>query len=353
MILPPAGISYTRYRARGPRYSSRTKAKSTVDLGASSSSLHSDTVTSEIRNNQQQQHRSLHRDGEREELLEHQQEEQEEEQRLVRAHSLGSAKFLFDDRALSHRVHPGPPSARQRTSNGSNPVKVEGKNFRGDSARGGTTHSNVTRWGSERAGLKNPVTLYKLAMDETPQQQHEPIDMRGSPETAGSVLVAKNNRIKDTITPRTSRGAPGTREVLRRSTWLGPEVSPLQNDQDAARLNSPSRYGIKFAAAAWPSPKQRGSVRRRISRHRGDRQGGSNEGNRVRGARQQRAQYSFQPPATDTTFGIGLGPADQVLGVKVRCVHVSHPRLLSHSPLRTLFSLTPLRDTPPPKPHEG
>lgn len=259
----------------------------------------------------------------------------------MRAHSLGSAKFLFDDRALSHRVNPEPPSARQRSSNGSDPGG--GGDFLRDSTRGGTTHVNATRWGSERAALKSPHSPYKLAKDkmQQQQQQHELNDVSGSPETAGSlappttvsspcgcsgeVTRPTSTKGNDPKTPRTARRALGTREVLRRSTWLGPEVSPLQNDQDAARLNSPSRYGIKYSAAAWPSPKQRGGVRRRINRNRGGKGGGNHGVNPGRVARQQPTMCSFQPNATCSTR-VEFDPTDQALGAQVRCMHGPYPK---------------------------
>lgn len=217
---------------------------------------------------------------------------------------MGSAKFLFtcNPAALEHRFKPS------SSSNG-----FGGRNARGDSARGGTNDRNTARWGSEKAVFKGPFSPYKLeAGGKPPQQLHELHHGHGFSEMASSTPSTTSDRQrrctsvtgaatnKRHVTPSpTAVGELVTREgVLRRSTWLGPEVSPLpvRDEQEAARLNIPSPFAVKFAAAAWPSPTQNGRWRRlnRGIKSFEKTKGGSNWGNPERGVKPQCRRGSFE-----------------------------------------------------------
>ncbi|CAM9597476.1 unnamed protein product [Ectocarpus sp. 4 AP-2014] len=226
-----------------------------------------------------------------------------EDRKKVRAHSLGSAKFLFHH-ALEHRK--------------SGPIILE--NTCDD-----TKDSGMTRSGCERAVWKGSFSPFKLADDGTAREQHyDELDddemVVGSiiPTSTSSPRVCTNmtravRAAADNDNRRTAPRDPVHREPLRRSTWLGPDLMPLQNYQDAARINSQRPDIIKFTAAAWPTPKQngrRGGANRGVHGYRGADRGGSNgsssnESDVAREVRRQRMRGSFQRNAACSICGTG------------------------------------------------
>ncbi|CAN0504847.1 unnamed protein product, partial [Ectocarpus sp. 8 AP-2014] len=228
---------------------------------------------------------------------------EERGQKKARAHSLGSAKFLFHH-ALEHHK--------------SGPIVLE--NTYDD-----TNDSGITRWGSERAVRKGSFSPFKLADDGTPQEQHYDDELDDeivvgsiAPTSTSSPRVCTNmtraaRAAADNNNKRTAPREPVHREPLRRSTWLGPDLMPLQNYQDAARINSQRPDIIKFAAAAWPTPKQngrRGGANRGVHGYRGADRGGSNgsssnESDVAREVRRQRMRGSFQRNAACSICGTG------------------------------------------------
>lgn len=330
VILPPGGVSKRqRNRVSGSNENNdRNEPKRLTDLGVSSfSSGVANLEESQHTRHQQQQRIFCQDEGPEEPHTQNQ---------------MGSAKFLFtcDPAALEHRSKPS-------SSNG-----FGGRDTRRDSARwGGKNDRSIARWGNERAVLKGLFSPYKLEVDGTPQQQqHELYRGRGFCEKASSATsttadrprrctlvmgAATNNR--HIVTPTTTAGAAlVTREgVLRRSTWLGPEVSPLpvRSEQEAARLNSPSPFAVKFAAAAWPSPKQNGrwrGLKSGIKSYRRPHGGISRGDPPERGVRPQRGRGSFQQQySTCRSSRAETIPPRGNSGAQVRCLR----RLFT--PLRT------------------
>lgn len=368
VILPPAGVS--RRRARGSNSNSNNgggssgsgdrgnEPKSVMGLGARSSIVCFDKLKADTQDNRH------HYQHHQQRWFSLDQGPEEQQRRTVGAHSLGSAKFFFD-RALEHHHSdkPGSASVGQWSSTGSGLV-AGSKDPRRDSTLGGTNDSNscssFTRWGNERAVLKGLNNPYRLAGSGTRQQQYQEHDngysscremtggstvpttakkaattaetSRGCTNTMRIARGATENAYKITTTTTTTKAATIAREgVLCRSTWLGPEVSPLQNNEDAARLKCPSPYSIQFAAAAWPNPKRnrrwRGATKG-INSYRGAKQhGGGNlarnsggsRGDSECGVRQQRKRGSFQQyvsckGGTDISRP-GREPGPQVRGI--------------------------------------
>ena len=222
------------------------------------------------------------------------------EQKLVRVHSLGSAKFLFDS-TLDH--HKSGLSARTR-SNGSD-VSAGGRgeggsqypsaisddvwgtqnentsSFNNNSGGSGPSRRGIninsainssssrSRWGKENAMLKinfNPFKLAEGAANELPP---------ASVQTANSAFsTAVASAFATTDTPRyipssASQQVPldcGRRKVsqtigkkpLCGSTWLGPEVSPLPSDRDPRLTHG----GVNFEASPWSGPRRIMKLRR-------------------------------------------------------------------------------------------
>lgn len=206
--------------------------------------------------------------------------------RVARAHSLGSAKFLFNH-SFEHHNRRGPVV---RGHGNESDLSAAG---RGDLGRlfaraaGGGTQvasayasngssssccSSGNKWGSENKTLRKSVSSpYKLAVDDAVQHAADndfgygeiynfvapttvPLtDTHRCDSGRGPLRVAAGNNSRGKI-------KPVGREPLRRSTWLGPEVSPLHNNQDA-QFTCPYHV-LNFEAAAWPGP-------RRSSRWRG------------------------------------------------------------------------------------
>ncbi|CAN0021018.1 unnamed protein product [Ectocarpus sp. 12 AP-2014] len=168
----------------------------------------------------------------------------------------------------------------------------------------------------EAKGLFGKGHLVLLADDGAAQEQrYDELDREivvGSiaPTSTSSPRVCTNmtraaRAAADNNNRKTAPREPVHREPLRRSTWLGPDLMPLQNYQDAARINSQRPDIIKFAAAAWPTPKQngrRGGANRGVHGYRGADRGGSNgsssnESDVAREVRRQRMRGSFQRDA--------------------------------------------------------
>ncbi|CAM9953286.1 unnamed protein product [Scytosiphon promiscuus] len=162
---------------------------------------------------------------------------------MARSRSLGSATFLFN-RALEHH-NSGAPTARQQ---------------------GSTQSGNTTRWGNEMAVCRGFSSPYKLAPDG--KQQHELSKKKGcdSPcKNDSAISSTATDTPRDVssvmrVAPRAVENGPMNRKnLLRPSTWLGPEVSPLQDHRHTGGFNSPSpTASINSAASAWPSPRRNG-----------------------------------------------------------------------------------------------
>lgn len=327
VILPPGGVPRRRRNrvSSSDKNNDRNEAKSTIDLGVLSFS--SDAANSESQHARQQQQQRQHNQQQQSLYQDKGPEEPHNKQNLM-----GSAKFLFAcNPALEHRFKPSSSNL------------IGARDARSDPARGGTNDRNITRWGSERAVFKGSFSPYKL--DEVPQQQLQELGhghgfyeiARSTPSTTadgprrGTYVMGAPTNSRHHVIPPTTGGALGTRDgALRRSTWLGPEVSPLRNEQDAARLNSPSPFSVKFAAAAWPSPKKnarrrgvnRGSNRglNRGSNSRVAQSGSKRGGGPERGVRLQCRRGSSQqhPTCKGRTANI---PPREVSDAQVRCLH--------------------------------
>lgn len=195
----------------------------------------------------------------------------EKKPRMARARSLGSAKFLFD-RALDHHNSVA-RLVQQRCSSQSELATLRvgfggGQEMADINGGGNSRSSNVARWGDERVVLRGFFSPYKLTADENqPQQQHrvsngcDSYDKNGAIPSIVTSDVPRDISNVTRVVPKAITGDCSTnrRILLRPSTWLGPEVSPLQSHSHAGRLNSPSPTGgANSAAAAWPSPRRNG-----------------------------------------------------------------------------------------------
>lgn len=289
---------------------------------------------------------------------------EERGKKKARAHSLGSAKFLFHH-ALEH--HKSGPTILENTCDDTN-------------------DNGITRWGSERAVWKGLFSPFKLADDGTPQEQHydelndEIVVGSNSPTNTSSPRGCTNmaraaRAAADNSNRRTAPRESVHREPLRRSTWLGPDLMPLQNYQDVARINTQRPDIIKFAAAAWPTPKQngrRGGANIGVHGYRGADRGGSNgsssnESDLAREVRRQRMRVNFQRTCSICGTGTNSGRFSNTQHVRridksqnvltnaqfkpqrpvQLCPNLSNP--FSVSLLVCLYLWCSLSDTPPPE----